>query len=130
MVEKIDVAGICYVKAVDATTLASKSSRAFNIDLGGGGGSDGFVVREEGGVLRVYKNSCPHTGAPLNWTPDQFLTVSGQYIQCSIHGAMFKTEDGECFAGPCGGKFLTALDFIEQNGSVYIALNTVQKKPV
>ncbi|MEO1889633.1 MAG: Rieske 2Fe-2S domain-containing protein [Cycloclasticus sp.] len=128
--EKIEVAGVHYVKAVEVESLASKSSRAFNINLGGSSGCDGFMVREEDDTLRAYRNSCPHTGAPLNWTPDQFLTLSGQYIQCSIHGAMFKTENGECFAGPCGGQFLKALDFVEQNGVVYIALKEVQKKPV
>ncbi|HIF18021.1 MAG TPA: ferredoxin [Cycloclasticus sp.] len=128
--EKIEVAGVHYVKAVEVESLASKSSRAFNINFGGSGGCDGFMVREEDNTLRAYINSCPHTGAPLNWTPDQFLTLSGQYIQCSIHGAMFKTENGECFAGPCGGQFLKPLDFVEQNGVVYIALKEVQKKPV
>jgi nitrite reductase/ring-hydroxylating ferredoxin subunit len=128
-VEKIEVAGVHYVKAVEVESLASKSSRAFTIDLGEQGGCDGFIVREEDRTLRAYKNSCPHTGAPLNWTPDQFLTISGQYIQCSIHGAMFKTQNGECFAGPCGGKFLKALSFVEKNGIAYIALQEIQKNP-
>ncbi|PHS73259.1 MAG: ferredoxin [Cycloclasticus sp.] len=90
---------------------------------------DGFYVREEDMTLRAYVNSCPHTGAPLNWTPDQFLTTTGRYIQCSIHGAMFTTDTGECFAGPCAGKFLKALDAVEKDGAAYLAKSEIEKSP-
>jgi nitrite reductase/ring-hydroxylating ferredoxin subunit len=126
---EIEVGGVRYVQVVEVETLESLSSRAFDVDLGDRGACSGFMLREEDMTLRAYKNSCPHTGAPLNWTPDQFLTTSGQYIQCSIHGAMFKTEDGECFAGPCAGQFLKPLRFIEKNGMSYIALSDIEKNP-
>lgn len=127
--EEIEIEGRLYVKAVEVTSLACMSSKAFTIDLGERGGCDGFIVREEDRTLRAYRNSCPHTGAPLNWTPDQFLTRSGRYIQCSIHGAMFLTETGECFSGPCGGRFLTSLGLLEESGLVYIDLADIQKSP-
>jgi hypothetical protein len=42
---------------------------------------------------------------------------------------MFKTHNGECFAGPCGGKFLKPLRFIEKEGMSYIALLDIEKSP-
>jgi nitrite reductase/ring-hydroxylating ferredoxin subunit len=128
-VEIIQKDGVEYVAAVEVETLASLSSRAFEVDLGDKGACSGFFVREQDMTLRAFKNNCPHTGAPLNWMPDQFLSRTGLYIQCSIHGAMFKTQDGECFAGPCTGKWLQALSFIEKDGMSYIALLDLEKSP-
>jgi len=128
-VKEIEINGVQYVQAVEVESLEGLSSRAFDINLGERGACSGFFVREKDLTLRAYKNSCPHTGAPLNWTPDQFLTRTGLYIQCSIHGAMFKIQDGECFAGPCSGKFLEALRFIEKEGMSYIALLDIKKSP-
>ncbi len=118
----IDVAGEQYVQASSVETLEAKSSRAFSVKGAGEGDCRGFFVRDKDRTLHAYENSCPHTGAPLNWTPDQFLTKEGLYIQCSIHGAMFKIQDGECFAGPCSGKFLKKLHVVERSGMAYIAL--------
>ncbi|MCB1787128.1 MAG: Rieske 2Fe-2S domain-containing protein [Chromatiaceae bacterium] len=67
-----------------------------------------FVVRKDG-VLAAYRNSCPHTGAPLEWLPDQFLDLDNSFIQCAIHGALFRPEDGYCVRGPCAGGALEAL---------------------
>ena len=123
--EIIEVDGVEYVQAVEVGALAGLSSIAFEIDLGDKGACSGFLLREKDMTLRAYKNNCPHTGAPLNWMPDQFLTRDGLYVQCSIHGAMFKTQNGECFAGPCNGKSLKALRFIEQAGMSYIDLRDI-----
>lgn len=128
-IKRIERDGVQYIQAVEVGSLDEMSSRAFEINLGDEGACSGFFVREKGFKLRAYKNSCPHTGAPLNWTPDQFLTTAGLYIQCSIHGAMFKTQDGECFAGPCSGKSLKALRFIEKGGVSYISMLDIEKSP-
>lgn len=61
----------------------------------------------------AFLNSCPHTGAPLNWLPNQFLSEDGQYIQCSTHFALFERETGACIAGPCHGQSLTAVTLRE-----------------
>jgi nitrite reductase/ring-hydroxylating ferredoxin subunit len=111
-----------HVFACEVMSLNEMSSRAFDISLESGGVFSGFVVKDDEGHLMAYTNSCPHTGAPLNWTPDQFLTKSGRYIQCSVHGAMFKIDDGECFSGPCAGKFLTPLKMSVVDGDLFIAL--------
>ena len=69
---------------------------------------DIFVVRE-GSAVFGYVNACPHVGTPLDWTPDQFKSEDGIYIQCSTHGALFQIEDGYCIAGPCAGDRLQAI---------------------
>ena len=108
--------------AGDVIDLEAMASRAFCVEIGSDQ-YEGFFVRAENGDLFAYKNSCPHTGAPLNWTPDQFLTSSGRYIQCSIHGAMFKLESGECFAGPCSGKFLQMIKVVECEGQAFVGVD-------
>jgi len=57
----------------------------------------------------AYRNRCPHTGAPLDWQPHQFLDERGELIQCAIHGALFAIETGLCLRGPCAGRSLQAL---------------------
>jgi len=83
--------------------LPDPGSRAFEI-----GPLDGFLVRRAGQV-RAYRDACPHTGAPLAWTPDGYLDDDGELIQCALHGALFIPETGECVHGPCVGAFLTPL---------------------
>lgn len=120
-VNKIEIGEAEYLFVCETIELLEMVSKAFSIQVEDKTVCEGFLVRTEDGSLHAYKNSCPHTGAPLNWTPDQFLTTSGRYIQCSIHGAMFKAETGECFAGPCSGKFLKKLNIVEKKGKAYLA---------
>ena len=67
---------------------------------------DFFLVHKDGRVFG-YRNQCPHTGAPLDWMPDQFLDPEGSLIQCAMHGALFRVEDGLCVQGPCAGRSLS-----------------------
>ena len=67
--------------------------------------TSGFAVKKCGKVF-AYLNSCPHTGAPLNWQENQFLDLSKTHILCSIHGARFRIENGLCIEGPCKGQML------------------------
>lgn len=64
-----------------------------------------FVIRK-GKTIRGYINSCPHTGVPLNWSPDEFTSENGMLIICSTHGALFEIENGYCSFGPCEGDSL------------------------
>jgi len=127
--KKIEVGEEQYVQVVNVTALKKNSSLAFEVGLSSGGVCSGFFARESNMELHAYENHCPHTGAPLNWTPDQFLTKEGLYIQCSIHGAMFKIQDGECFAGPCSGRFLKKIRVVEKSGIAYVALLDIEKNP-
>ena len=65
-----------------------------------------FVVYHPGGIS-AFLNQCPHTGAPLNWQPDQFLDLEQKHILCSLHGALFRSDDGFCISGPCQGQSLS-----------------------
>ena len=97
------------------------------------GESNGFVAtRPDGtriGVLAVrrgievfaYVNSCPHTQAPLDFRPGQFLTLDKTLIQCSTHGALFRIEDGFCVKGPCAGKSLVPLAVAVAGNAVRLA---------
>ncbi len=65
-----------------------------------------LVVVKKNGQLSAFINSCPHTGAPMEWKADQFLDMENEFIQCALHGALFDTHTGECLRGPCVGAFL------------------------
>lgn len=78
-----------------------------------------FVVKS-GGELRGYVNSCPHTGVPLNWLPDQFFDYNGEFLQCALHGALFRPQDGYCVRGPCQGESLTAVPLRLEAQLVYV----------
>jgi nitrite reductase/ring-hydroxylating ferredoxin subunit len=93
------------------------------------GDSRGFILRQGGqshGIFLVrqadrvygYVNRCPHTGAPLDWVPHRFLSLDGRYIQCAMHAAMFRIEDGACLGGPCNGTGLSSLPLVIENGLV------------
>jgi nitrite reductase/ring-hydroxylating ferredoxin subunit len=96
--------------------LPDPGSRAFDA-----GGLEGFLVRR-GARVRAYRDACPHTGAPLAWTPDGYLDADGELIQCSLHGALFLPDTGECVHGPCVGAFLQALPVRIVGGRIQVAL--------
>ena len=79
----------------------------------------GFVVRE-GNNVYAYQNFCVHVGHPLNWKPNSFLTKEKDAIICASHGAMYRIDSGECFAGPCRGKSLRKVDIDVRDGVVFV----------
>lgn len=62
-----------------------------------------LFVLKHGENIVAYYNECPHTGVGLNWSPGVFLDIDNHYIQCSMHGALFRITDGFCEYGPCTG---------------------------
>ena len=70
--------------------------------------------------VTAFVNSCPHTGVSLNWSPHQFLDVEGEFIQCSLHGALFRLDDGYCVRGPCVGQSLHALRVTLKEGIIWV----------
>lgn len=111
--------GVVDLCALDA--IPDPGSRGFDLELGGDRPQRVFVVRHRG-RLAAYRNRCPHTGAPLEWLPDTFLDPENSFIQCAIHGALFRPEDGYCLRGPCSGQSLTALDVSVCDARVCVAL--------
>ena len=96
-------------------------SRGFVVEIGAEQAVKLFVVRKDT-VLAAYVNACPHTGAPLEWQPDQFLDYDNSFIECAIHGALFRPVDGYCLRGPCVGKHLTALPLVLDDGDLWVDL--------
>jgi nitrite reductase/ring-hydroxylating ferredoxin subunit len=79
-----------------------------------------FVVRH-GGLLRAYRNLCPHFGLPLNIRPDQFLDAAGERLLCRMHYAQFRVADGVCERGPCVGHGLAPIPVAVREGRVCVA---------
>ena len=80
-----------------------------------------FVVRSEG-VVRAYLNQCRHVPVELDWQPGRFFDDTGLYLICSTHGAMYRASDGACAGGPCRGQGLAALQVVETDGVVWVAV--------
>ncbi len=79
----------------------------------------GFIVRAAGEV-RGWVDRCPHASLPLAFTPDRYLTASGDMILCGSHGALFR-HDGLCIGGPCAGQSLTLWAVRIEGHSVIVA---------
>ena len=80
-----------------------------------------FLVQKDNHVY-AYQNHCPHTGINLNWQPNQFFDITGQLLQCSTHGALFRIHDGLCVRGPCNGASLTPLTLSYEQHDIYLEL--------
>jgi nitrite reductase/ring-hydroxylating ferredoxin subunit len=80
---------------------------------------DVFIVRR-GMQVFAYLNNCPHTGGPLDWVPDRFLSLDKNNIQCATHDALFRLDDGYCVAGPCVGDRLKAIPVVIDAGKIII----------
>ena len=79
-----------------------------------------FLVKKDGQVF-AYENKCPPAGVNLEWRPDDFFDMDKAMIQCSVHGALFVVESGECAGGPCNGHGLTSLEIeIDDQGDIFL----------
>lgn len=105
---------LCRLEQLDAT-----GSLGLTVDLGRGP-EEIFVVRRQD-VVRAYRNSCPHTGGPLEWQDDAFLDDEGEHIVCATHGALFRIDDGYCLAGPCRRQSLSAVPVRVEGEKVVLA---------
>lgn len=96
--------------------IPDPGSRGFTLDTAEGA-VDCMLVRR-GDTAFAYRNSCPHTGAPLDWQPGRFLDADGELIQCALHGALFLIESGECIHGPCLGAHLESVPISNTGSSI------------
>jgi len=87
----------------------------------GGARHDLIAVRRNRDVF-IYRNSCPHIGAPLDFAPGRFLSLDKTHILCSTHGALFRVEDGFCVSGPCLGDSLEPVTASVEDDAVFIDL--------
>lgn len=70
--------------------------------------------------MYAYRNQCPHQQVELNWQPHRFFDPDGIYLQCSLHGALFRPESGECIFGPCVGQSLKPVAVEERDGAIWL----------
>ena len=82
---------------------------------------EGFIVHKDG-EIHAYRNSCPHTGSPLDWVEHQFLDRDMAFIQCAVHDALFEVDSGLCISGPCPGESLQKLRVSCEQGDIYLEM--------
>lgn len=102
----------------DYETLSDPGSYGFSVEKNGES-VEGFVVKSDAACF-AYRNSCPHTGSPLDWVDHQFLDADGALIQCAVHDARFIIDSGECISGPCHGESLQSLPIVVQDDGIYL----------
>jgi len=105
-------------KLCHITEIADPGSKEFSIKIGRKT-LEIFVVHKNS-AFHAYTNSCPHTGASLNWQEDQFLDLDGNFIQCSVHDALFEIESGYCVNGPCAGQSMEELKLVIEDNELYL----------
>jgi nitrite reductase/ring-hydroxylating ferredoxin subunit len=69
---------------------------------------DCFAVCWRGGVY-AYVNRCRHENLPLDFGDGHFFDEAFDALVCCHHGARYRPDGGECFAGPVIGSRLTPL---------------------
>ncbi|QGM46371.1 Rieske (2Fe-2S) protein [Methylocystis heyeri] len=80
-----------------------------------------IMITRKGANVYGYENVCPHQGERLDGNnPGNFLDEDGNFIACSVHGAMFDLDSGECFIGPCKGKNLSQIQLVVDDGDVCV----------
>jgi len=86
---------------------------------GGDGKKSAFAIRHHGRV-HGYFNRCGHVGVELDWQHGRFFDMTGLYLICATHGALYEPATGRCVGGRCNGKGLEPLAMVERGGSVYL----------
>lgn len=105
-------------KVCELGELDELSSREFTVQKAGLE-KDAFLILFKQQCY-AYENSCPHTGVNLNWQEQQFFSYDGLFLQCSLHGALFKPDNGLCVRGPCRGDSLKKIDVVIENGVICV----------
>jgi nitrite reductase/ring-hydroxylating ferredoxin subunit len=94
---------------------ALPEGQAHLVEAPGGMLEDALVLVRRGGRVDGYVNKCPHMGFSLDWKTERIVIGDGKFLRCVHHGAVFRTDDGVCVAGPCIDECLTvvALDVVD-----------------
>ena len=78
-----------------------------------------FAIRFSGQVY-AYVNECGHLPVGLDWQPGEFFDDSKLYLICSVHGALYAPESGQCLGGRCHGRGLIPVPVEERDGVIYL----------
>lgn len=76
-----------------------------------------FAVRYQGQVY-AYLNRCSHVPMEMDYQPNEFFDVTGHWLICATHGAMYAPQSGHCRMGPCRGG-LVKIELSESDGMVH-----------
>jgi nitrite reductase/ring-hydroxylating ferredoxin subunit len=76
-----------------------------------------FAVRYQGRV-HAYLNRCTHVPMEMDYQPNRFFDMTGHWLMCATHGAMYSPSTGHCRMGPCRGG-LVKIEVSEQGDVVY-----------
>ncbi|HSD68522.1 MAG TPA: Rieske (2Fe-2S) protein [Woeseiaceae bacterium] len=77
-----------------------------------------FAVRR-GNTVRVYRNRCPHQGSSMPWRRSAYLNSDHTRIVCSVHGAQFDIDSGNCVLGAALGQSLERIETrIDESGVI------------
>jgi nitrite reductase/ring-hydroxylating ferredoxin subunit len=61
-----------------------------------------FAIRYQGQVY-AYLNRCSHMPMEMDDQPNQFFDMTGHWLMCATHGALYSPQTGQCRMGPCRG---------------------------
>ena len=97
--------------------------------LGNSGTAVAFDVVYQGQICRAfavryadqihaYLNRCSHLPMEMDFQPDRFFDVTGDWLICATHGATYQPQTGACRGGPCRGG-LVKIGLEEMDGVVH-----------
>ena len=66
----------------------------------------------------AYLNRCSHVPMEMDYQPNQFFDLTGHWLICATHGAMYSPQTGRCRGGPCRGG-LIKIALTEADGLVH-----------
>jgi nitrite reductase/ring-hydroxylating ferredoxin subunit len=76
-----------------------------------------FAIRFQG-QPQAYLNRCTHVAMEMDYQPNKFYDLTGQWLICATHGAMYQPDTGRCAGGPCRGG-LVKIALSESDGVVH-----------
>ena len=57
-----------------------------------------FAIRYAGKVY-AYLNRCSHVPMEMDYQPNRFFDLTGHWLICATHGAMYSPQTGMCRTG-------------------------------
>jgi len=76
-----------------------------------------FAIRYQG-QAHGYLNRCAHVAMEMDFQPNRFFDISGDWLICATHGALYQPQTGQCRSGPCRGG-LIKITLSEGDGVVH-----------
>jgi nitrite reductase/ring-hydroxylating ferredoxin subunit len=76
-----------------------------------------FAIRYQG-QAHAYLNRCAHVAMEMDFQPNRFFDISGDWLICATHGALYEPQTGQCRSGPCRGG-LIKITLSEGDGVVH-----------